>query len=341
MPLNLYHSQASVETSLDAARTSARATNTDSVVVADKHTMALWFMLVTILCGCVRHPSSSTLFRVSENKKSGYVDTAGKYVITPRFQWAGDFSEGLASAMDETHKWGYVNPKGSFVIPPRFVGAAEFSEGLAMVSMDDDDGNLKIGFIDTLGRFRIPLKFIFPDSPTTKFSEGLAAVKLNEIAKPVFINKQGKVVLQPDADFVSPFHGGLAAAEQNGKSGYLDHAGEWAVSPRFESAGDFSEGVAPVEVEHHKWGYIDKTGRLVLPALYYFAGPFSEALAHVSDGVLEGYIDREGKLVISYQFEWAGPFHGGLAAVGGLRGAGLIGRNGRYTAGPFIEREYQ
>jgi hypothetical protein len=281
------------------------------------------------------------LFRVRENKKIGYVDTAGKYAITPRFQWGGDFSAGLAPAMDETNKWGYVNPKGSFVIAPRFFGAAEFSEGLAMVSLDDDDGNQKIGFIDTVGHFRIPLKFTFPDSPTTKFSEGLAAVKLTTDAKPVFIDKQGKVVLQPGADFVSGFHGGLAAAGQNGKSGYLDHAGNWAILPQFESAGDFSEGVAPVEVERHKWGYIDKTGRLVLPALYYSAGSFTEALASVSDGVFDGYINREGKLAISYQFEWAGPFHGGLAAVGGVKGAGLISRNGHYTAGPFFEREYQ
>jgi len=94
-------------------------------------------------------------------------------------------------------------------------------------------------------------------------------------------------------------------------------------------------------VEHHKWGYIDKTGRLVLPAVYYSAIPFTEALATVSDGVLDGYINREGKVVISHQFERAGPFHSGLAAVSGLRGAGLITRNGHYTAGPFIEREFQ
>jgi len=278
---------------------------------------------------------------VSEHKKTGYIDMTGKYAITPRFGWGGEFSEGLAPAADDPNKWGYVNSKGSFVIPPRFFVAAEFSEGLAMVSMDDDDGNQKIGFIDTLGQLRIPLKFIFPDSATTKFSEGLAAVKLNKKANPVFIDKQGKIVLQPDADFISGFHGGLAAAEKNGKSGYIDHAGNWAVSPRFESASDFSEGVAPVEVEHHKWGYIDKTGRLVLPALYYSAGPFTEALAAVSDGVLDGYINREGKVVISHQFERAGPFHSGLAAVSGLRGTGLITRNGHYTVGPFIEREFQ
>jgi hypothetical protein len=309
--------------------------------VADKHTIALSFILVSLSCGRRQHQSTGTLFRVSENKKTGYVDTTGKYVIPPRFPWGGDFSDGLAPASDETSKWGYVNPKGAFVIAPRFFVASEFSEGLAMVAMDDDDGNQKIGFIDTLGQFRIPLKFVFPDSATTKFSEGLAAVKLNQAAKPVFIDQQGKVVLQPDADFISAFHEGLAAAEQKGKSGYLDHAGNWSISPRFESAGDFSEGLAPVEVEHHKWGYIDKTGRLVLPALYYSAGPFAEAMAAVSDGVLDGYINRKGKVVISHQFERTGPFRNGLAAVSGLRGAGLIGRNGHYAAGPFIEREIQ
>jgi hypothetical protein len=43
------------------------------------------------------------------------------------------------------------------------------------------------------------LKFIYAVAPS-KFSEGSAAVKLSDESKPVFIDKQGQVVLQPQAD---------------------------------------------------------------------------------------------------------------------------------------------
>ena len=123
-------------------------------------------------------------------------------------------------------------------------------------------------------------------------------------------------------------------------SGYLDRSGNWAISPRFAVAGDFSEDLAPIGVEHRKWGYIDKTGTLVIPALYYSAGSFTEGLAPVRDGMLfMGYINRQGKLVIPIQFEHAEPFKSGLAAVGNFSGLGIIGRSGKYVAGPFRDRE--
>ncbi len=229
------------------------------------------------------------------------------------------------------------------MIPASFDIAGEFSEGLAMVVLQDDDDNdkYKLGFIDTEGHFRIPLKFIYRDA-STKFSEGLAAVRMSKESKPIFIDKQGNVVLSPEADSVSAFHEGLALGEKNGKFGFIDRSGNWAIPPTFEFAGDFSEGLAPVGVEVHKWGFIDKTGRFIVPAIYYGAQSFNEGLAPVTDAMLfSGYMDRHGKLVIPTQFERAGAFQSGFAAVGTFDGLRIIGRDGRSAAGPFKEREPQ
>jgi WG containing repeat len=184
-----------------------------------------------------------------------------------------------------------------------------------MVVIGDDDGTDKLGFIDRLGHFRIRPKFI-PLYPLSKFSEGLAAVNVDVDAKPVFIDKQGKIVLQPHADSLSAFHEGLARAEKNGKFGFIDRSGNWAIPPTFEFAEDFSEGLAPVGVELHKLGFIDKTGHLIVPAIYQAAQPFTEGLAPVTDAMLfSGYINRQGKLGIPMQFDRAEPFQSGFAAV--------------------------
>ena len=49
---------------------------------------------------------------------------------------------------------------------------------------------------------------------------------------------------------------------QNDKCGYIDKTGKIAINPQFDDAWDFSEGLAPVKTGD-KYGYIDKTGKYV------------------------------------------------------------------------------
>jgi tetratricopeptide (TPR) repeat protein len=118
------------------------------------------------------------------------------------------------------------------------------------------------------------------------------------------------------------------------KFGYLDNTGQLAIPLQYDSAGKFSEGLAPVTVGA-KWrgdvllggkdGYIDTTGKLVLPAEYDIAREFSEGLAAVviggkwigqlHAGGKCGYIDKTGTKVIRPQFSSCKLFSEGLAAV--------------------------
>jgi WG containing repeat len=299
----------------------------------------IWLTLFFLFAGCTQKKVPDALFAVIEEKKTGYVDASGKYAIPSRFVYGERFSEGLAPVMAEGNKWGYSNAKGVLAIPAHYNQAGEFSDGLAMVAIMGEDGEDRVGFIDATGHFRIPAQF-FPVFPLPKMSEGLAAVKIDPNASPVLIDAKGKIVLHPPADSIETFHAGLAAASKDGKSGYIDHSGAWAIAPQFEFAKDFSEGLAPVAIANHKWGYIDKTGKLILPAIYYWAEPFSEGLAAVADQMeLWGYINRQSTLAVPFQFEQAKPFQSGLAAVGSLNGLVIIGRDGRYVAGPYRDRQ--
>ena len=52
-----------------------------------------------------------------EEKKYGFIDKTGRFVIEPVFDKATDFSEGLASAYVENgNRHGYIDKTGRFVI---------------------------------------------------------------------------------------------------------------------------------------------------------------------------------------------------------------------------------
>ena len=103
-------------------------------------------------------------------------------MIEPKFdidsdflRCANDFSEGLASLIDEPPtmekdpSFMFVDKTGEIVLRTEFFRAESFHEGLAVVWDAESDKN---GYIDKLGDLVIPLKF---DS-AKDFSEGLASV---------------------------------------------------------------------------------------------------------------------------------------------------------------------
>ncbi len=108
------------------------------------------------------------------------------------------FSEGLIAAYDPAKsKDGFIDKTGKFVIEPKFDKAGTFSEGLARVAIVED-GEEKLGFIDHSGQFVISPIFntdIDFRRNSTDFSEGLASLTeglrptITEEAKFVYIDK--------------------------------------------------------------------------------------------------------------------------------------------------------
>ena len=80
-----------------------------------------------------------------ENEKWGYIDKSGKFVIEPQFEFADDFSEGLA-IVTINDEYGFIDKSGKFVIEPQFEYASKFSDGISRV-----ENNGKEFKIDTNG----------------------------------------------------------------------------------------------------------------------------------------------------------------------------------------------
>ena len=148
---------------------------------------------------------------------------------------------------------------------------------------------------------------------------------------------------------------------QNGKYGYIDHAGRIIIQPRYIWAEDFSHGLGTVyacghyvsidgsgnlrplrialpgeleiQKEGDKVGFVDEHGQFKIKPAFDDALPFSEGLAAVKIGEKWGFVDTEGNLVIDAKFENAYYFTQGVA-IAELQTIGnvLIDESGKVLA---------
>lgn len=130
-----------------------------------------------------------------------------------------------------------------------------------------------------------------------------------------FIDRDGKIVIEPTFENAFPFTEGLAAVQRIGKWGFIDETGREIIQPQFDNVGQFSDGLATFSDQRrpNKFGYIDKSGRVVIEAKYDAASNFRHGLARVgtekfisklfgkiADTGVEcdyKFIDRSGKVV--------------------------------------------
>lgn len=177
-------------------------------------------------------------------------------------------------------KWGYADEKGKIVIPAGFDAARAFVGGLAQVGVVDEElpevgrePNLKWGYIDERGRVVVELRYAVLHA----FVEGLAAVAVLDAEKPENSSLGRDRQLE----------------RRNLKWGFIDGSGQVVIPVEFLDAGDFSEGLAHVNVgkasksmcgKPRNYGYIDKTGAFVIAPQFASASGFKNGRARVSIG---------------------------------------------------------
>ena len=264
----------------------------------------------------------------------------------------------------ENGKWGYLTEKG-VVISPRFDTAGMFNSESAIACV-----GTQCGEIGKSGRFIAPVwERKSRPFPWSNYSEGLATAEENgkwgyidrtrRVVIPIqfkyagnfengmarvalgdkyfFIDKTGTRVT-PEFDGAFDFHEGLAAVDVDNKVGYIRPDGSFALPAQYHSASgiDFSEGVAAVRV-NGKVGFMDKYGNVVIEPKYDDVYAFSDGLAPVRIGEKWGYVDHEGNVVIPVKYQIGHMFSEGLASVELDGKLGYIDTNGQYAIPPTFD----
>ncbi|MCX6244952.1 MAG: WG repeat-containing protein [Bacteroidetes bacterium] len=252
-----------------------------------------------------------------------------------RFYADGDyvFHEGYC-ALKKNDLWGFIDTLGNVVIDFKYFSwqgltAPYFSSGIALVSVKEGTANVP-KYLDKKGQelFKT-IKLV----GGTQFESGIALFgkgNSSYTAAFSFVNKQGQPIVGAVPNTTSfgvkllPFHEGVAMFHDGKTSsvGFINTQAKWAIQPgKYNDAGEFSEGLAPVQNKTNwYWGYINTKGEEKIAFDYKTKpGNFSEGLAAVKNSAEDvGYIDQTGKTVIPFNFngyQKNGDFKNGHAVV--------------------------
>lgn len=235
-------------------------------------------------------PFSGGLAAININNNNplwGYVDHLGRTIIEPRYQYASLFSEGLALVLrnniseisasaesmevDESiianldFSWLIINKKGNIIIGPingLQYRPLDFSDGYARF-LDHSSGGW--GFLDKQGN---QVGDFY--EKTTYYSDGFAAVKFSSIPTWIFVGKidaNGQAMFRKtDYEEIAPFSERYAAVKRNAKWGYVDTTLNEVIPCKYDTAGPFLDGLAPVILKNNSLiidGYINQKGEMV------------------------------------------------------------------------------
>jgi hypothetical protein len=179
----------------------------------------------------------------------------------------------------------------------------------------------------------VPAAAIVPSRETERFSEGRARIEVN--SKYGFIDRGGKVVIEPYLDDAGVFIDGWARARLHEKWGFIDKGGRVVIEPRYDGAGDFNDGLARVKLG--RWGFIDRGGKLAIEPRWDDAGAFASGLVNVAADGRWGFANRKGEFAIEPRFEEALPFSDGWARTKFNGQWGFVDRDGK----PVIRHRFE
>ncbi len=164
-----------------------------------------------------------------------------------------------------------------------------------------------------------------------------------------YINKEGKMIIEPQFHYASNFKNGTAIVDfafvsdfgyphqlrppnSNDIKNWQEHIKKHVINTKGEIIGEeprsFSEGYAVFLKEYkgknkslrYKQGYVDSSGNLKIPPIYDFTNNFKEGLGRVgyidkSGKVKYGFINIEGDTVIPFIYTEAYDFNKEMALV--------------------------
>lgn len=164
--------------------------------------------------------SSGLAAFMADNGKWGYIDTKGKTVIQPQFEWAFNFGEGLAP-VSRGGKFGFIDKSGKFAVQPVYDCVSEFEKGMAGMWKSG-----KFSYITSKGDIKTDIS----KNTNYQFTDGAATAKAISAKDGRsywgYIKKDGSWLVQPTLDYASPLTNGKGYVWKDSKQGDVTQDGK-------------------------------------------------------------------------------------------------------------------
>jgi hypothetical protein len=248
----------------------------------------------------------------------GFVDEAGREIVKPQYRIVDDYKFGFAQ-VDVNGKSGLIDRDGKMVMEAKFgsieaistdrfrvsesrqlggaMGGEDFSGvrikhtpsgGVSMAGLDLISGVQSTGVIDISGRW------IEPPIAHREFDKEQPSVWWVEKDKLWGLARaDGGWLVEPKFQRVDPLIDGLARVTMNGKVGFIDRIGNFAIAPVFDQAWWFTPGFGRTSAQWDGvYGVIDRTGAWV------FQTDYQQIYPATAPGK-----DRKSEIVFGWHFE--------------------------------------
>jgi hypothetical protein len=219
----------------------------------------------------------------------GYLDTEGQWHLRGMYQKIRPFQGGLGVVRNANGRYELVDREGNNQLPTSYQNIRWAGTWPVVVLHDGEwyfvgtDGGRGIG-----GTF----KQVYPSR------EGIYLATPDQKTWQ-FINTERETLFEVAADWVMPPSDGAAVVKVANRFHFVDMTGEKIGDKQFKSIikPGFTEGLAGVRDDNGKVGFIDKTGQYAIEPRYNQAEPFRHGLALVTLNGRLMYINREGRTV--------------------------------------------
>lgn len=222
-------------------------------------------------------PTSLSAALDRSNGMWGYVNEDGRWVVSPIFTYAGEFSDGKAFVKNEIYQDGLIDQDGTFeplciygnaynrvFHNKRLLLETRIREEIFYTYITIDNKILK-------SSYEAPIIENYPYKGARDFSDDCAAVKLENTWG--FINTDGNIMISPQYKNAFSFHNGVAVViNWDDSFGLIDKKGnkidDFIYCEGYEATGEYEAGI--YSVSNHSGGknLINHEGILLLPQDY-------------------------------------------------------------------------
>ncbi len=269
------------------------------------------FLLMTFLC----LPACSPVYAESAENEAralaarqglvGVIDPSGREILPTAFEQAVILS-GRRIAVKKQGLYGVYDADGQILIPAEYERLYVCADGTLLLR----NQNGMWGAVSPSGAELLP--FVYPE--IYDGDNGVFCVR-QENGYWRLMREQNIPVDDHGYELLSSFQEGRIAAKANGKWGFLDYDGNFAVPAVYEEVRPFSDGLAPVR-KNGQWGFADTEGNEVIPPRFQgIVCGFREGIAAVQQGKKTAFIDRSGNTVFTKDISAVLPFQNGIAEV--------------------------